>query len=185
MRIAIFGSRKPEGDWPILGSEADFVEAARDMGRQLAHFGHAILVGGISSRTADVHVVDGFISVAASNRNSKARIEVVRPAGRERGYDAEYAKAPHLFEFHYPDEGWWDGAHLISLRECDAVLTIGGNRGTYLVGLAAAICGKPLAPIGSFGGASRELSKAYSAIRPDLASTFRLLTRRGALKPET
>lgn len=175
MRIAIFGSRKMESEWPILGSEDEFIEAARDIGQQLAHLGHAILVGGISQRTADVHVVDGFLSVAASNRSSKARIEVVRPAGRERGYDEQYRKAPHLFEFHSPEEGWWEGAHLFSLRQCDAVVTLGGNKGTYLAGLATTVCGKRIAPIGSFGGASKELSKVSTAARPDLAQAFRRL----------
>ena len=159
MRIAIFGSRNLDRRFPLRGTERQFVAAAEDIGRQLAHREHTILVGGASPTTADLHIVNGFLSVAGTDMSTAARIQVVRPNDGDLVYGDEAARAPHLFEFFSHAEGWWQGAHLISLRESDAVLTMGGGKGTYLAGLAAIVAGKRLVPVSSFGGASSELMK--------------------------
>jgi hypothetical protein len=103
--------------------------------------------------------VSGFLSIVGSNSSTAARIQVVRPNEGERVFEEEARRAPQVFEFFSHSEGWWQGAHLISLRESDAVLTIGGGKGTYLAGLAAIVAGKRLVPVSSFGGASAELMK--------------------------
>lgn len=183
MRIAIFGSRKPDRRWPVHGTQEEFVAAARDIGQQLAHHEHTIVVGSASPNTADAHIVSGFLSIAGTNSKTDARIQVVRPNERDRAFEEEARRAPHVFEFFSHSEGWWQGAHLISLRESDAVLTIGGGKGTYLAGLAAIVAGKRLVPISSFGGASAELMKHLTETGSDeRSSKFRRLN--GPWTPE-
>lgn len=177
MRIAVFGSRKADNaKWPIRGTEDQFTAGAREIGRQLAHLGHTLLLGGIAARTADAHIVEGFVEVTASNRATRAAIEVIRPRDGANSYEEFALKAPHVFQFHARSEGWWEGAHLISIMESDAVLTIGGAKGTYLAGLAAIVAKKRLVPIGSFGGSSAELlNVVLSSAGSDIAAQVRKL----------
>ena len=80
MRIAIFGSwRSSQGTWASRGLDKAFREAAFDLGRQLAHAGQTVIVGGTSPRTADVHVVRGYLAVSASDKSASCRIQVIRP----------------------------------------------------------------------------------------------------------
>jgi hypothetical protein len=67
-----------------------------------------------------------------------------------------------LFTYHHlpapeTERQRWSNSHLVSLKNADAILTIGGQQGTYLAGSAAIIAKKPLVPIASFGGASARL----------------------------
>lgn len=177
MKVAIFGSWRPgDSKWPERASNVEFVEAAKQLGRRLAHARQKVIVGGMSPRTADMHVVEGIVEVAATDLRAPVLVEVVRPDDRSSPYEAEARRAPHLFEFHSRTEGWWQGAHLISVRNADVVMTIGGGKGTYLAGLATIVAKKPLIPIASFGCASEELLRNVEAMsRPDRAGQLRKL----------
>jgi len=49
------------------------------------------------------------------------------------------------------------------IRECDGVLAFGGGTATRLAGLAAAISGKRVVPVGTFGGAGEELIDRFES----------------------
>jgi len=177
MKIAIFGSwREHDPKWPARGSQAEFIEAARQIGRKLAHAHQKVIVGGMSTTTADTHVVDGILEVAGGDSEYPTLIEVVRPDDGDSSYADHARQSPHLFEFHSRSEGWWQGAHLISVQGADAVITLGGGKGTYLAGLSAIVARKLLIPIASFGGASEALLKTVEQTADeDRASQFRKL----------
>ena len=168
MKLAIFGSwRSGDAKWPGRGSQAEFIEAAKQLGRKLAHTRQKIIVGGMSPRTADLHVVEGVVEVAGSDSQSPALIEVMRPDDGASPYDDHARRFPHLFEFHSRSEGWWQGAHLISIRSADAVITLAGGKGTYLAGLSTIVAKKPLIPIASFGCSSEDLLKTLTTMSND------------------
>ena len=48
-------------------------------------------------------------------------------------------------------------SNLVVLQTADAVLTIGGSTGTHTPGMGAVLAGRPVVPVGSFGGASQAL----------------------------
>lgn len=158
MKIAIFGSwSRDRKRWGLRGSKQEFTEACSSIGRKLAHYGHSIIVGSSSPNTADRYVVNGVIEEAKNANVRFPLIRVLRPDDEWRPFDELAGKYPHLFNFRPRTQEWWQGAHLVGVGEADAILTIGGGGGTYLVGLASIIAKKTLVPIGSFGGTSEKL----------------------------
>jgi hypothetical protein len=53
-------------------------------------------------------------------------------------------------------------AKLLQVKEVDCVIPIGGAEKSYQAGLAAAVCGKPVFPVGHFGGAAKKIHKLLS-----------------------
>lgn len=164
MRIAVLGSWKSERE-KMLGSSQDFASACEDIGKELARHQQIVIVGSESSNAADAHVVRGMLSVISASRGSKAKIEVI--SGDEKAnvkpYDQLYKQFPKNISYPPLNHGRWAVAHLMQIKDADAVLTIGGASGTYLTGLAAIVAKKLLVPIGSFGGASARLGLAMQS----------------------
>lgn len=164
MKIAVFGSFKAERpDFPVRGTAEQFNDACSSLGRAIATARETVIVGGSSERTADFHVTQGVFQAAKCCTLSSPLVEVVRPSDGVQPYEELVQAAPDLFAYHSRTEGWWAGAHLVSIREADAVLTIGGGKSSYLAGLAAIAAKKPLVPIGCFGGASERLLSMLAA----------------------
>lgn len=165
MKVAIIGSWK-EGfsDWGMRGSYSEFEHACLTIGRELGKHGQKLVVGGDSPRTADLHVVRGLIDVARHAQLQTPLVEVLRPVGDSSSYDDLARQLPGLFEFHAPTQARWAEAHLLTLREADAVIAIGGMKGTYQAGLAAIVAKKKLIPVACFGGAAAKLSTALASI---------------------
>ncbi|HEX2078590.1 MAG TPA: TIR domain-containing protein [Longimicrobium sp.] len=167
MRIAVFGSwREADTEWAKRGTFEEFCEAAREIGRELARLGQTVILGGESRETIDLHVVEGVVEVAGDNPDAPALIEVIKRSEASHPYSELARRYPHLFEFHYEKRGWWEGAHLIALQRASAAVTMGGGNGTFVVGLAALLCGKRVVPIGSFGGASERLLREAKSLAP-------------------
>jgi Predicted nucleotide-binding protein containing TIR-like domain len=177
MKIAVVGSwRDGDREWGLRGTHADFERACFSIGQELGRRRQAVVVGGQSSSTADLHVVRGIIDAVRGHSVHSPLIEVLRPAGDFNSYEDLARTNPELFSFHVPTQTRWNEAHLLSLREAEVVLAIAGMRGTYLAGLAAILAKKKLVPVASFGGAAERLSASLEAIgEPRLAGEYRRL----------
>lgn len=68
---------------------------------------------------------------------------------------------PGLFVERQADSQEWDAVKLIQTQLADAVILIGGAEKTQQAGLIAAVSRKPLACIGSFGGAAFALNNRF------------------------
>ena len=175
MRIAVIGSwRDGVRDYLMRGSRSEFEDACKDIGRELARRQQVIIVGGQSDHTADSNVVMGYISVAGDS-TQRAMIQVVRPEDDSRSYYDLAGKYPKLFSFPSSMQRHWGSAHLIQIRDADAVLTVGGVSGTYQAGLAAIVARKRVVPVASFGGAAVKLSNALQTLGLPFASELGVL----------
>lgn len=159
----------------MRGDEKQFRAACRELGQHLAERGHAIIVQGIADNTADLHIVNGYVEFARSH-GRQGCIQVVRPHDKGAVYEDHARETPELFEFFSQTEGSWGGAHLASIREADAIITIAGGKGTYIAGLAGIAARKRVIPIASFGGASEALLRALlPSLDQHTAGEFRRL----------
>ncbi|RVM95932.1 TIR domain-containing protein [Sinorhizobium meliloti] len=161
MKVATFGSwiDKREPPWKSLGDRAQFEAACRAIGQRIGELGHAIIVGSSRAHTADKHITEGFLNSGAAVRPTGSII-VIRPFNEVSEYAALSQNGSRYFRFSDRFGLRPEGVKALAVREADVVLTVGGAEGTYMAGLAAVMGSKPLIPIGSFGGASRELLKA-------------------------
>ena len=164
MRIAVLGSWRPGNErWRMRGTKSEFDAACGELGRELARRQQVVIVGGQSESTADKHVVTGIVTVGGS-AVQRPLIEIVRPDDNSHAYQSLAAQYPRLFSFPPSTHDHWGDAHLIQIRDADAVLIVGGMDGTYQAGLAAIVAKKPLVPVGSFGGAAAKLLQSLHSL---------------------
>lgn len=164
MRVAVLGSwrTQDQADWKLKESPAAFRNAARRVGEELAKAGHGLIVGSDSRNTADRHAVDGALSVL-DHASRAPRILVIRPRStRDRlSFDEARRSRPGLFVEEEVETTTWAPVKVFQTKQADAVVLLGGAEKTQQAGLTAAVSGKPLACIGSFGGAARMLNEVF------------------------
>lgn len=173
MKVAVFGSwsdPKTHQDWNFVGSRDVFNSACKDIGRALVDKGHTLIVESENQTVADPYVVGGYVERAVPGTSSKLKIELAWPRGHQRPFENFAQARTDLFTYHQlpapeAERQRWSNSHLVSLKHADAILTIGGEQGTYLAGSAAIVADKPLVPIASFGGASARLLADLKADR--------------------
>jgi len=169
MKIAIFGSwGEIKRKWEWRGTKEEFIEACMMIGRRIAYYGHTIIVGSLSINTADRYVVEGVIEKAKNMNIQYPLINFLRPPHNLRLFNELVKKYPKIFGAYLKTQSFWEGAHLIAIREADAVLTIGGGKGTYLAGLSSIIARKRLVPIGSFGGSSEKILQILEGMTSEI-----------------
>jgi hypothetical protein len=153
MLITIMGSWRTDSNSDTFDN---FVEACEAIGRGLARAEQQVIVASEREHTADRHIVTGIVEEAARNRDLSPRIHIIRPREGDlfRDLRREYGR---LFTQHGNARHSPEAATIISARDADAVLTIGGRKRTYRIGLSSIVAKKRLVPIGSFGGASLDL----------------------------
>ena len=177
MKIAIFGSwGKSIDKWKLRGSKEEFIEACEAIGKKIASCGHTIIVGSSSTNTADFYIVSGIIKQIGDGVVKYPLINIIRPSNDIYPFNDLAKRYPRVFRSYIRTQSFWEGAHLISIKEADAVLTIGGAKGTYLAGLASIIAGKRIVPIGSFDGASEKIRQVLENIVKDSKDDFRKLS---------
>lgn len=150
MRVLIVGSlNHREED----ASTTDFADACRAIGAQLATEGIELVVGSSGARTADKYILEGAASVPGTHKVWVYRTE-----------DGETPIMPQtdtnkttLTCFYKRLRGPWAAGRVPQIQAADAILLIGGARGTAQVGYAAAALGRPALAVGGFGGAAEEL----------------------------
>jgi hypothetical protein len=167
MQVSVVGSWKQEdiSQWSLRGSFDDFCRACKSLGRQLAKTGQRVIVGSSSSYTADFHVVTGVLEIIGSDRPRHSLITVIRPDRDDSTVHDDLSRRHHgVFTFKPGGEIRWAESHLIAVRDCGSLLTIGGGHSTYQCALAAVVARKKLVPIASFGGASLKIFEAAEAL---------------------
>jgi hypothetical protein len=166
VRIAIVGSWKEEEaeEWNLRNPD-DFAEACREIGAEIARRKHVLLVGSESERTADRYAVEGAVSALGRATVPEAPIIVLRPSDGAFPYEELRARYSHLFTSSYSPESRWGTTRLFQIRQADALVIIGGARSSYQAGITAAVCGRRVVPIGSFGGAGKRLINLFQMSR--------------------
>lgn len=171
MRIALIGSWKPgarnkKEDRPKLRDQEHFAEACRDLARTITQAGHQIVVGSESGRTADFHAVEGVISVfeQSPSQFDVKPIAIVRPRDREMVFE-EWRRRYDIFTEYRAPASQWSVAKLFQVKDADRAIIVGGADLSYQAGLAAAVSGKRVVPIGSFGGAGEQLIDFFASSR--------------------
>jgi Predicted nucleotide-binding protein containing TIR-like domain len=169
MRVAVLGSwrQEDESSWKLLETPEEFRHACQRIGRELIERGHSLIVGTDSTHTADGNAVQGAIDAlkAANATVESPRIILIRLESSQgpRIFDKLRRSHPGVFVEHPVDAASWAVVKLVQTRLADALILIGGAEKTEQVGLTAAVSGKPLACIGSFGGAAAALNARFVA----------------------
>lgn len=165
MKIAIFGSFwetddvSPEmnNEWKLVGTPEEFEATCFNLGRKIAKLDHSVIVGSSAPHTADNSVVLGLIEAIKGKETKRPLVKIMRPKYLSPPFELLSFKYPDLFLYASSKQPFWEAAHLIAIREADAVCIIGGAKRTYVAGLAALISKKRLVPIGCHGGAADKL----------------------------
>lgn len=196
-RIAVFGSWRDSGKQQIIleqrnlekiwsndNTEEAFQKACRDIGRELAISGDQIIVASDSSSTVDFHIVQGIIEVSEKvSSTSRPPIQIVRSSARRSSredgdcsniYQDAIEQYPALFgEPIFFDEGQnniavsWEQVHDFVATIADKILVLGGGASSHRIAVRALADGKPVTPIGVFGGAGRELVEMLENVRDE------------------
>ena len=186
MRVAVLGSWRQEDRkaWRLLETQEAFQNACRQVGAELIRRGHSLIVGTDQDHTADAHAALGALEALDTARiqTESPRIMVIGPdphssKGHRPFLDQRRAN-PGVFVEHQVDAASWAAVKLVQIQLADAAILIGGAEKTEQAGLTAAVSRKPLACIGSFGGAAAALNKRFVdsptswGYRPDETETF-------------
>jgi hypothetical protein len=167
MRVAVLGSwrQKDKKSWGLLETPEAFRAACRQVGSELIERGHSLIVGSDSEHTADGNAVRGAIEAvrAAKTTVESPRIMLIRPESSDqaRPFLALRQSNPGVFIEHHVDSASWAVIKLVQMQLADALILIGGAEKTEQAGLTAAVSRRPLACVGSFGGAAAALNKRF------------------------
>lgn len=165
MKIAILGSfwetddvtPKTNKEWKLVGTSKEFERTCFNLGRKIAKLDHSVIVGSSVPHTAEYNVVMGLVEAIKGKEIKRPLVKIMRPKYKSPPFELLSFKYPDLFQYASPKQPFWEAAHLIAIRDADAVCMIGGARRTYVAGLAALISKKRLVPIGCHGGAAEKL----------------------------
>lgn len=168
MRVAVLGSWRPENaqEWDLRGTAESFGQACHTIGHQLLKLGHSLILGSDSTNTADGHALAGarqaWNELPAVER-ARPRIMMIRQEKTFAGRDGKYIELHQTLPggiVDYPvDTASFGAVKQVQAHLADAVILVGGAHKTEQAGLAATIGRKPLACIGSFGGAAYKLNR--------------------------
>jgi hypothetical protein len=166
MRVAVLGSWHDKRKWPLRETPEAFAAACRSIGRALASRGHSLIVGSDGEHTADFHATLGALDVIreAGRSPQSPRVLVVRAArsAAPGAFEPLRRSDPGVFTEQPVSAGSQAVVKLVQTKLADAVMLVGGAEHTEQAGLAAAVGGKPLACIGSFGGAAFALNQRFA-----------------------
>jgi hypothetical protein len=183
MRIGLVGSWKAEKvqSWN-LSNESGFFEASRIIGAEIASKSHQIVVGSESKRTVDYHAVEGVVQALGSSTVSGPPIAILRPNDEKTPYEDFRTRYPHLFTSSSSPDSKWGVTHLFQVERVDALIIIGGGELSYQAGVAAAVAGRRVIPVGSFGGAGERLIRLFQLARGQWGSNVPTNDELGALR---
>lgn len=152
MKILVVGSTA----YPGPKKRKDFEEACQQLGAALAKAGHTIIVGSDKKSTADLHVVLGAASV-----DGRHKVVVIRPKKGATPYEAEDTNYKNINFTFRRSKGSWAVGRIHQILDADAVIMVGGGRGTAQVGYTAPALERPVLAIAVFGGAARAAWEEY------------------------
>jgi hypothetical protein len=167
MRVAVLGSWREQDKetWRLRETQDSFAEACNRIGAELIKRGHSLIVGTASRHTADDNAAEGAVAalVDANQKIDSPRITVIRADSAEEKLPFEKLRRsyPGVFVDHVVDSESWAVVKLVQAQLADALILVGGAEKTEQAGLTAAVSKKPLACIGSFGGAAAGLNRRF------------------------
>lgn len=166
MKVAVIGSWKAEEatEWGLKSQDL-FPSACRQIGNAIVRLGHTLVIGSESEGTADRYAVEGAIQATGGSIPDRPRIIILRPNDQRVSFEQLRNDNPGLFTTRVSMDSGWNVTKLFQVNEADGVVVVGGAAFSYQAGLAAAICKKPLVPIGSFGGAAKKLLNVLAVSR--------------------
>lgn len=182
MRIAILGGWADESDrnkeWNVdENRQAQIIEACRALGHRLAHNRHSVIVGSEKKNSADYHVVHSMLDQLEESNASLPWIEVIEGIETEKPLYQSERESKKYWRFFSPINRAAGGRpirsaeKIMAVQKADAVITIAGLTDTWTGGIAAIVAKKPVVPIGTFGGASRQLLQALDSLDHALKSS--------------
>ena len=182
MRIGLVGSWKAENvqSWN-LSNESGFFEASRIIGTEIARKNHQIVVGSGSRRAVDYHAVEGVVQALGSSTVITPPIAILRPNDEKTPYEDFRTLSPHLFTSSSSPDSKWRVTHLFQIERVDALVIVGGGELSYQAGVAAAVAGRRVIPVGSFGGAGERLIRLFQLGRGQWGSNVPTDDELGAL----
>jgi len=177
-RIAVFGSWRMPADQRANEqaqgatqkfshelSQAEFQRACRELGHALARQNHQIFVASDSPSTIDYHIVQGALEALKEAALERPPILVVRSQARRSSKDdrdcsaifaPELVAYPGMFELLPPLAARdWKDVHDDIAARADKVMVLGGGASAYRIAVKALGEGRPIVPVGVFGGAGR------------------------------
>jgi hypothetical protein len=157
--IAIIGSMDPNRNNydPALKNEAAAVNAARELGKELARAKHRILVFSSNPSFMEAHVVAGYIESGEALPKS---IEILYPRKRDPKIHGEFPEQKThsvCFDPKTDPHPRWEASFYQSLPNVKGILMIGGGHATLIMGLMALSNPIPMVSLACFGGNSEEI----------------------------
>jgi hypothetical protein len=165
-------SRQPETGAQPTEADKPLFQAARELGYATAAAGHTMLIGSDSKNTIDYYLASGAAEFGEAHPNTAVTIEVHRPNDKKTPYQNVPGNINIVRKYYYQDESnphKWIVTHVRMLDSCDAVVALGGDTSTRLVGNIAADRKRPVLAVSSFGGAASELYDRLQYLYPHLA----------------
>lgn len=173
MKIAIVGSCKSEyaEEWK-LRDEARFAEACQWIGEDIVRNGHQMIVASDRPRTADCQATEGAIRALGNSEPAEPPIIVVQPDDVPPPFPSQSAAHPELFTTRNSPGNTFAVTHLFEVYLADVVIVVGGGKSSYQAGVSAAVAGRLIVPVGSFGGAGNRLINLFQRSRHQWASNL-------------
>lgn len=167
MRVAVLGSWRTEDreSWKLRETPELFQDACRRVGQELIGRGHSLIVGSDSKHTADCHAVvgafDAFQAAGAAAISDRILVISPGPHDEKRPFRELRRSQPDAIVEYPVDAESWAEVKLVQTKLADALILVAGAEKTHQAGLTAAVSRKPLACIGSFGGAAYKLNDRF------------------------
>lgn len=150
IKVLIAGSTNYEGS---DDSKELFISACKELGAALTKAGFEIVVRSSNLKTADRYVVEG-----ASEVDGRHKVLVLTSDERETPFKEDIPKLEERINFRYRRiRGPWAAKRVSQVLSADAVIIMGGGKGTATVGYIAPALKRPILAIASFGGSASEL----------------------------
>ena len=163
MRVSVVGSWSDDTSdkgWELVHREG-LAAACRELGSAIVQEGHRLIAGSDRPHTADFHAVEGALAELTKAPVDLPPIVLLYADETRATFGDWQGKAPEWVTLEQSPEPDWRYAKLFQVKSCDCLIAIGGAEKTFEAGLAAAVAGKLVIPIGSFGGGARRLNELF------------------------
>jgi hypothetical protein len=155
LNILVAGGYDPKDQSTLARPVDEIREFVTELGREIADQGHTLLTGCRTELDSLIaQSADAALKARGTPGESLQRIVSYVNQGTDPCHDIGSIRQSELADW---ELGGKDLNPPEIIRDADAVILIGGFRGTYRAGNWARIERKPLLPVAFFGGASRDI----------------------------
>lgn len=178
MTVAVYGAwYAGRSGFTCSGDLKDFIKVGHNIGGILAKLGVKVVITSYTPNTLDGYVAQGYLDWSTKNNPGKSPVEpplvVVNyiddladgvAENSNKQFSVLFSKHGDFVTYEHAKGLLRFNRHLAGLKKADVVLTLGGADHTFMAGEVALLAGKPLIPVASFEGASKELLKDTIAL---------------------